>query len=182
MRTPARAYRFADAAVADQQQLADALDTSRTDAINLAVLSLRERLGLVRRDAVAVVEAIVREDGDDAPVVVTITNAARGEASVEIAGTSRLDFTGWLIAAYGDDGVGLGAGALYAREETTGTHFAFGTVDEPIDGASLTVRAADLPDLVMLRGEGDSAARLRQDFKTRFALRRSLRDALGSAE
>ena len=163
----------------DLQELADFLGVDKSDAHRLAVQTLRERLGFPRRDAVAVVEQIVRMHGDDAPVRVTIADITTGEARVSIAGKRAPDWTGWVFTALDPKTVEpLSSSSAHARHEPTGASFALGLIDEPRNGAQVEVRAADLPEFVVLRTEGKDAADLRRDFRRDVQLRRRLQDAL----
>jgi hypothetical protein len=172
-------FRLADRHRAELDELADYLGTDRSGAHRLAVQALRERLGLVRRDAIAAVEAIVRMSGDDAAVRCTIKNIQTGEAFVSIAGKRVSGWTGWVFTALDPDTMEpRSSSGAHIRHDESNTGFGLGVIEEPHDGAFIEVRAADLPDLVTLSTEGKSPRRLRDDFRADVELRRQLHDVL----
>jgi hypothetical protein len=174
-------------------ELKDYLGTTKTDAHILAVYFLRERLGLTRRAAVALVESIAREHGDDAPVVVTITDLHNGKGVVTIAGQERPEFA---VRVYpiragfvGEDEDAVTAlkatppryAQVLATDVESGTDFNFGEVRAPEDGASLTILARDLPEHVVHRDpDGRKSAKLlAAEFRMGLDLRRRLRESAG---
>jgi hypothetical protein len=177
------------------EELADYLDGSMTQAHVLAVYYMRERLGLTRRSAVALVESIAREHGDDAPIVVTVTDLAHGKGVVTIAGEERPELavrvypmvTGVMEDDEDYDAAKLLAsgGTLYAHilatDVETGTAFDFGEIKGAEDGASLTVLARDLPEHVVHRDPDGkkSSKQLAAEFRMGLDLRRRLRAATG---
>ena len=181
-KTKQSAFRLTAADLSGLDELADLLGVTRAEAVRLAVVLARQRFGLQHQDVVAAVEAIARMDGDDAEVTVTITDWTTGTANVTIAGHEAPGWTAWVLTATGEGGASpLSSSGVYLREDAGGAHFSLGLIEQPHDGASLTVPAGHLFDLMMPpRGEDRSPDQLRRDLKADFALRRRLRAALGA--
>jgi hypothetical protein len=177
--TKASSYRFTPRTLEIAKEIADDLRISLTTVFTLAVTALHRQLGYKARDAVAAVESITRVHGDDAPVVVTLTEPVGGDAKITINGQGAgEDWSAWAqTAGVGDDGEPIGSAAFYARWEPKRVTFALGEVGEAVTGSTITVRATDLVDLVVLRSEADerlTPAERRAALRAEFEFRREL--------
>lgn len=178
--TKPSSFRFSSRTLQLADEISDSLGgASRTTVFTLAVTALHQRLGLKTRDAIAAVESITRMHGDQASVVVTLTDPGRGYASIEIGGVAAGDdWTAWVqTGGVADDGEPIGSAGFYCRWEPKSVTFTLGEVADAMTGSKITVRAGDLTDLVLLRSEADeskSPAERRRDLKAEFEMRREI--------
>ena len=181
--TKPSSFRFSARVLEVADQIAEMLGTNRTTAFSLAITELSERLGVKQLDAVAAVESITRAYGDDAGITVTVT--AWDTATIEIAGRPAPDWTAWPLVALSDAGEPLSKVGFYCRYEPTRTTFALGDDPDAAIGSSVTVRPAELLDLVLLRTKRDSdktPAQIRAELRSEFELRRQVARALGEGD
>ena len=186
--TPTRTFRFTVKQLADLDELAKRLGANRSEAVQMAIHIARERLGLVKQDAVAAMADLARQYGDDARLVATVTQLEGGEAVATING-ERLDgwtaglsvaTAGFTSAPHPKPAV---VGSMMVRHDATGTYFGLGQQSDPEAGTEFACSVGDLADLAVLRTpEGKSPADARRDVKNELRLRRSLRAAMGATD
>lgn len=173
--TKPSSFRFTPRMLEVVDEMAESLGTSRTSVFALGATLLFEHLGFKTRDAIAAVESITRVHGDDAAVVVTVTRWDR--AKIEIAGKPARDWTAWPLVALSEQGEPMSKLGFYCRYEPLRTTFALGEIEDPEIGAQITVRAADLVELVLLRSKREDSmtpAERRAELRTEFELRREM--------
>jgi hypothetical protein len=179
--TKRSSHRLGEPTLSQIREIGDALSASDTDVIKLATVLLHERLGLRRRDLVAVVEELARHHGDDGKITVTVTKLLEGKGTILVNGKRAPDWTVAILGAYGEiqrGGELVGSAGVTVRHDPTGLWFGLGRI-EAKDGAKLTVRVRDLLDLATPPADPDSSpAEYRRRLAAEFELRRRLREAI----
>ena len=163
-------------------EIARRLGTTRTHAIHLAAHALRVQTGLIRDDAIRLVERAARIGGDDAEIVLTVTHDDDTEGygvAVTVNGQPLEDVKATIFAAMAEiPGAGDPEAGHYVVKPpetitvglydlTTKARYSIGEI--PLEeGATLTVPARDLP--VRLAGVPDDRTAEQRFADTRMAL------------
>jgi hypothetical protein len=177
-------FRLTKAHRDDLAELQEHLGGATTiDVHVMAVRHLRESLGIARMHGVELVEAIIRDAGDDAQVVATVTDWKHGKGALTIDGKAAADFAVHVAPMFTGPAEDVGtlpaAAIIAAVHRPTKTTFDFGRLADVQDGDTVTVRAGDLPDHIVLSDpdRSKSAKALTDEFRMAVRLRRALHDA-----
>jgi hypothetical protein len=173
-RAPTTSYRFPPATLARIEKLADALDTDKTTAIDIAVFLAADRLGLLRRDIAAAVDELERVHGPEASLAAEITVADdRGHLATVTVNGEPLD--GWSadLSIKPDGSEAL----LVVRHDESGSMFPLGIIKPPVVGAGYDLPVRHLPEVAMAPERGQDPAELRREIRDSLRLRRMARVA-----
>ena len=184
MATPVSNFRLSPVNVDDLDELAEALDTNRTEALNIAVAIARDRLGLQRRDAALAIDALTRIHGDDAELVAEIAevNGDRYRVAVTIDGGDGEELEEWSGGVTVIAGDGATSGALFVRHDPSGSLFSLGVISPPALTAGFSVRLADLPKLLVAPDPHQDGDALRREIRASLQMRQKMHLAFDDEE
>lgn len=158
---------------------------TNTQVVNLGLLALADRLGLTDQDAAFAMDRLAVKYGDDAMLIVTVTQWDDDGESVDATVTATVnseELEDWTVLFVGLNKVrlrperpGKTSAIVHVVHDSTGANFVLGPL-EVRQGAQIGVRIRDLPEnVVALPSEQEmDAAELRRHVREAFRLRRML--------
>jgi hypothetical protein len=156
------------------EAIAERLGCSQRQAIALGTQMLAQKLGLPRAAAIELSERLARQYGDKAPVTAVLHHDKQDGyyVTLTVAGESVDGLEPRLSAFIGEISGSrqLHSLMIHLFDSETGITYGLGTFEQPSKGDRLSVRVADLPELVVNRDERNWVADARADA----ALRRLL--------